>query len=424
MPAFHAQILTTMASQPPLRVAIFPYIPDLAGDKLAGLKQFIVDGFKKVSGELIEVETDANPYDLNKLNSTYLTNDRDAYDVMEVDTILLGELVKTGRLQNLEDHFTVTEDVFIPSAVQSLHYSPDLKNHLYGVPTLICASFLMELADVDHALQKPLLKDWTSFDQLKEALDQVDGSGHRLLLAGDFQPRGSSGLSMFYLGGYNDEYGTGGGFVCEGIGAPIDDPEFIKQLKELRQPPGGINTDTDGNVHNKYDLLIREVTDSKHILMYAYSENMGEVLQRAAEKKKCKHTVRIVSPPLDNSNKLLTYTDAVVVNKFKFADQGRAALIIKFVEFYTSLAFRTSFAFGQDLPGSVVYPRYVLPARKDFYTETDAMQDRYYQQFHDAQHHSVPAPNHDMYLKGKALEKQLKKALEMSQTECTPLLKL
>ena len=84
-----------MASQP-LRVAIFPYIPDLAGDKLAGLKRFIADEFKKVSGESIEVETDADPYDLNKLKSTYLTDDRDAYDVMEVDTVLLGELVKTG----------------------------------------------------------------------------------------------------------------------------------------------------------------------------------------------------------------------------------------------------------------------------------------------------------------------------------------
>ena len=136
----HAQILTTMASQPPLRVAIFPYIPDLAGDKLAGLRRFVADEFKNVSSESIEVETDADPYDLNRLNSTYLTDDRDAYDVMEVDTILLGELVKKDLLQALEDHFTVTEDIFIPCAVQSLYYSPDLKSHLYGVPTLVCAS--------------------------------------------------------------------------------------------------------------------------------------------------------------------------------------------------------------------------------------------------------------------------------------------
>ena len=204
--------------------------------------------------------------------------------------------------------------------------------------------------------------------------------------------------------------------MYESIGTQIDDPELIKQLKEftnLGQLPGGRNTDR--NIHNKYDLFIKEVADSKHILMYAYSENMGEALQRAAEKNKCKHTVRIVSPPLDDSRKLLTYTDAVIVNKSKFADEERAAVIMKFVKFYTCLVFCTSFAFGKDLPSSIVYPRYVLPARKDFYTETTALHDDYYQWFHDALYHSVPAPNRDMYFKGKAFEKQLKKALGMTQ---------
>ena len=330
-----------MASQP-IRVAIYPQIPDLAGDELAGLKQFIADEFKKVSGESIEVDTDVDPYDLEKLKSTYLTDDRNAYDVMEVevDTEFLKKLVETGCLQALEDHFTVTEDVFTPTAFHSVRY----RHSVYGVPTLICAKFVMELADVDHG-------DWASFDQLKEALGQ-GGSGHSLLLKSDF--------------------------VC---------------------------TDTD-----------EVLAESKLILIYAYSEHMGEALQRAAEKNKHKKTLRIVSPPIDNSNKLLTYTDAVVVNKLKFADPKRAAVITKFVKFYTSLSFRTSFAFGKDLPSSIVYPRYVLPARKDFYTKT-AVQDNYYQQFYDALQHSVPAPNDDLRRKGKALEEQLKKARGVTPTE-------
>ena len=107
----------------PLRVAIFPYIPDLAGDELAGLGK---------TGELVEVYTKGvDPYDLNALEFIYLTDGEDAYDLMEVDTVLLGELVKTGRLQPLEDHFKVTRDVFDPSAVHSLPYSPHLKSHLY-----------------------------------------------------------------------------------------------------------------------------------------------------------------------------------------------------------------------------------------------------------------------------------------------------
>ena len=90
--------------------------------------------------------------------------------------------------------------------------------------------------------------------------------------------------------------------------------------------------------------------------MYAYSENLGEALQRSAQKKKPKSALNIVSPPLDKSNFLLTYTDAVVVNKSKFADTKRAELIVKFVKFYTSLKFRENFSFGQRLSRVTFFP--------------------------------------------------------------------
>ena len=409
-----------MSSQQ-LRVSIFPYIPDLAGDKLAGLTRFIADEFKKEHGVSVQVEATADPYDLMKLKNNYLADGEDAYDVMEVDTVLLGELAKSGRLQALEDHFTVTADVFASSAVQSVSYSPHLKSHLYGVPTLQCASFLMELADVDHTPKSPLLKDWNTFDQLKEALDREEqASAHRILLAGDF--RGSWGLPMFYLDAYVDKHGEGS--LYDGIDGPVDDPELIEELKEFTdygRLESGKNPDIDGEFHDHHDRLIKEVTESQHILMYGYSENMGEALQKAAEGNRHKLTLRIISPPLDKSNNLLTYTDAAVVNKSKFADPQRAAHIIKFVEFYTSLPFRTSFAFGRDLPPPVLYPRYVLPARIAFFTETAAAEDEYYREFHAALKHSTPAPNHDIYGKRRALQAQLKKALGIPPKAYTQL---
>ena len=348
-----------MESQP-IRVAIYP-IPDLAEDKLAGLKQFIIEEFKKKSGKLIEVETDVDQYELDESGelaiaklANYLTDDERAYDVMELDTEPLEKLVKTGCLQALENHFTVTEDVFTPYSVRSVTVCRDTDGnahtdkHLYGVPTLVCAKFVMELEDVNHPPQKPL-KDWASFDELKDSLGQAEGSGHSLLLKSDF--------------------------------------------------------DSSGKLRNS------TVAESQLIVMYTYSEHMGVVLRRAAEENKPKKTRRIAFLPVDDSNKLLTYTDALVVNKSKFADKKRAAVIMEFVKFYTSLEFRTSFAFGKDLPNSV--PRYVLPARKDFYTSETAVQDDYYQQFYDILlQHSVPAPNDDLRSKGKAIQEQLKKYKE------------
>ena len=373
-----------------LKVSIYPCIPDLAGDKLAGLTRFIADEFKKEHGVSVEVEATADPYDLNKLRSVYLADGKDSYDVMEVETVLLGELVRSGHLQPLEDYFAVAEDIYASSAVLSVSYSPHLKDHLYAVPTLQCASFLMELADVDYTPKSVLLHDIKSFDQLKDALDRADEKSCRIILAGDFQ--GEEDLK-FYLDLYVDKHGKES--VCDDICGPVN---------------GRHNSaDTVEQFRDQKDLLMREVSESQHVLMYAYSESIGEALQKAAEVKRHKHTLRIIFPPLDDRNSSLIYTDAVVVNKSKFADPQRAKSIIKFVEFYTSLSFRTKFAFGRDLPQSVMYPRYVLPALNAFFTKTAAAEDECYQEFHTALKHSVPIPIHDIYGKWKTLQVHLKK---------------
>ena len=397
-------------SSPQVRVSIYPYIADLAGDKLAGLARFIGNEFKKEYGVSVEVEATAKPYDLKKLTSDYLADGEDAYDVMEVDTVVLGELAKSGHLQPLEDHFTVTADVFAPSAVHSVSYSPHLKSHLFAVPTLQCASFLMELVDVDYTPKSLLLKDCKSFDQLKDALDQAEQKCCRIILAGDFQ----EGEELkFLLDLYVGKHGEGS--LYDGISGPINDPKETVRVKESTgcgHLESGQNLDTIVEEFRDYqDRLVREVTKSQHILMYGYSENMGHAFQRAAELKKHKHTLHIISPPLDEYNNLITYADAVVVNKSKFADPQRAVHIIKFVKFYTSLSFRTSFAFGRDLPPSVLYPRYILPTLNAFYTETAAAADEYYREFHAALKHSSPVPFDDMYGKRKTLHMQLKRAL-------------
>ena len=410
-----------MSSQP-FRVSIFPYIPDLAGDKLVGLKKFIAEEFEKITGEQIIVSSDADPYSLEKLKTEYLSNTDAAYDVMEVDTVLLGELVSSGRLQPLEEHFEVTEDEFAPSAVHCVRYSQEMKEHLYGVPTLQCASFLMELTEENHQPPSPLLDDWQSFDQLKAALDEAEAeTNHQIFMAGDF--RGSWGLPMFYLDAYVDEHGAKK--LYEGIDGPVDQDLVdadIKEFVDFGKLPNGKNPDIDGTFHENHIKLVEMVVDSKHILLYGYSESLGEILQKAAEKKRNKRALSIVSPPLGDTNKLLTYTDAVVVNASKFSNPQRASLIIKFVKFYTSLDFRTKFALGKDFPPSVKHPRYVLPARTAFFSHDNVKDDPHYKEFHAALlNHSTPAPNHGIYSKRKALEHSLEKALGIAPKAYTQI---
>ncbi len=408
-----------MAVQP-LRVSIFPYIPDLANDELDSLKQFIAREFVKQTGIEIDVKSNADPYDLDLLKSSYLSSSPESYDVMEIDTILLGELVKSEKVKKLDTVFDAAhlQQLTDPLFSWCVH-SAKVKGNFYGVPTLQCANFFVELVSVGHDPKVPLLKDWPSFSELKMTLDRQEKSGHHILMAGDF--RGSWGLPMFYLESYVDKHGKDSTY--EGIDAPVDDPQIIENLKDFTDLGNidGKNPDTDGTFHKKPDLLMSEVVDSEHILMYSYSESVGEALHAAsiADKKLAKKVLKIVSPPLESHNFLLTYTDALVINNFSSQTENAK----KFIEFYTSLDIRAAIAFGRDLPPSVKFPRYVLPARTDFFTETGAINDQCYQEFYAAlKKHSIPAPNHDVYEKKEELQKSLEKLLGMRQKAQAQLL--
>ena len=143
------------------------------------------------------------------------------------------------------------------------------------------------------------------------------------------------------------------------------------------------------------------------------------VRKASALKNKRKNVLNVVSPPLDQANYLLTYTDAVVVNKSKYdISPSRAKVIQDFVVFYTGLKLRTQFALGKDLPEVIeglpkedTRPRYVITTRNDFYSQEVVTSDPTYMMFHRALHRSSPAPNHGLYHKRKGLEAKLKEAL-------------
>ena len=398
-----------------LQIAIYPYIPDLAGDQYKSLTGFIKNEFSSQYGVDIEVTCDykkMDPYNVDGMDKTYLSPD--GYDVLEVDTLLLGDIVKTEKVLPLDTIFAVNNDIYAPTAVESVK----LDGKLYAVPTLQCANFLTELSGKKPP-QKPILQDWTSYSDMKTVMDPAYASGVRLV--GDFT--GSFGLPMFYLGAYIDKNGPK--TVYDGIASqPAKDPALIENMKHFTgygACSGGKNPTTDGTYHSDPDLMINDIADSEHVFMYGYSENLGKVRKASALKDKRKTALTTVSAPLDKANYLLTYTDAVVVNKSKYqSSTKRAEDIQKFVNFYSDLKLRTQYALGEDLPKDIsglpmedTRPRYVLPALKQFYTQEVVTKDPYYPMFHKALERSVAAPNHGFYDQKNELNKELKEALGM-----------
>ena len=86
-----------------LRVAIFPYIPDLKGDGLRSLVEMTKREFEELHPEIdLEVIGDQKSlavYDTEYLEKECFTDTDNAFDIMEVDTMLLGQLVDRNCLQ-------------------------------------------------------------------------------------------------------------------------------------------------------------------------------------------------------------------------------------------------------------------------------------------------------------------------------------
>ena len=95
------------------------------------------------------------------------------------------------------------------------------------------------------------------------------------------------------------------------------------------------------------------------------------------------------------SNNLLTFTDALIVNKSHYSDINKAYAIDKFIEFYKSLRFRNQYAEGKNLKEPNP-PHYVLISRKDFYTTGFGADEKNYQMLRQAMDYAVAAPNHGL----------------------------
>ena len=104
------------------------------------LNKYIINTFQernpKIKIELIEVEkTSLDVYNLENVERILGLPGRDAFDLVEVDTVLLGEIVDSNLLQPIE----IDTSRFLPQAAKAVTYN----RKTYGFPTMVCSNFLV-----------------------------------------------------------------------------------------------------------------------------------------------------------------------------------------------------------------------------------------------------------------------------------------
>lgn len=378
-----------------LKVGIYPWIPDLGKDRLKGLKDLIKFDFEAAHPDVaVSVSTAWDPYDVDSVASN-LSAEADAYDVLEIDTILLGDVAEKGVLQKLDpDKYGLHED-FLEVGLDAVSY----QGAYVAIPTLHCANFLVELISGDAEPEKEILCSLETGDHSLGDLKDVVHRYHKLFkgvspLVGDF--RGKWTLPLIYLDAYIDKYGKDS--TDGGIDAPIDDPDVLNAMKWLVKLDEDTDDGTNKGARDENDTPGQrqsDISQSDHIMMYGYSEWLSQVMSDKMCQDKQIHASAIISPPLGAENYLLTFTDALIVNESHYSacDGKKSDAIDKFVRFYTSLSFRNKYAQGHDLPKPHP-PRYVLIARKDFYTDGFGAYQKNYQKLREAMNYAVAAPNH------------------------------
>ena len=413
-------LIVPVAAQRELRVAIYPWIPDLSYNNHKNLKQWIENTFEAANPEIdLQVSTpDYDIYDISVLKA-HLTDDSTAPHVMEIDTMLLGEVAKKGLIDSLnpETYDLNGEGNYLPFTLTAVTYD----DKYYAVPTYICGNFLMGINRCNVNRTCPIEDGVASYDDLNNILNQCKENlmfpPRVRILTGSLE--GSWTLPSLYIDAYIDHH-DGPEAVYDAMKSEVESQSaVIANMKSFIEfcTSDDCNKCYHGDFGSLSSMVTSIVEDKQTITGYSFSEYIGEYLQYASNNCMEVNVYDIIAPPLGPKNNFLMYTDALVVNKALASSEPTSQKDVEtFITFYSKLTTRLSIAFGYDLPEP--HPaRYLMQARSDFYATELVLADPIYSKLKESLKYAVAAPNHKFYKRRAKMEQAIIDALNI-QDNC------
>lgn len=367
------------------RVALFPYIPDTVGDKYLSMLARIEREFE-ARNQLIDLvlrplNQNDDFYDSATLSKWLKDNPADGgYDMVEVDTVVLGELVESKLLAPWG----------APPGISDWHpagrSAVSLKGSIYGVPHWLCSHFIFS-RDKRAAKAKTAAK-------LLAALNKADPAVPNLTA----DLLGSWNLPALYLDAWADSHGAGG--VGSAITATLD-PGVMKWFKQLSKQceTGGKNPCIDGTFDDN-DLGAQQFAVGKSDAFLGYSERLSYMLQQGADTKK----IRISSAPLGEGKHPILFVDAFVVRRGCDAVCQQTAS--RFAAYMNEPATQEWILMSRD-KGENVVPRYLLPATRSAFRTRAVRRDAHFKRLAEEIEDGAPYPAHGL----PAVRKKMRDAI-------------
>ena len=409
------------STQRELKVGIYPYIPDINEDEYYSLLTWIETTFEEqypyIDLTVLSLDDVVDIYDPESIAN--YSRCEDAAHILEIDTVILGEIVDTGVIAEISSNkYGLLTENYLPFSLEAV----TINDAYYAVPTYICGNFLMGInTDQTGTSTCPLSDGKDSFRQLDTVLNQCKtdmlNPPREITLLGNVD--GSYTLPLFYIDAYIDKYGPDS--VYDVIYHPMKIATEIEIASNLVNYLGfclfeNQDFDIDGCICSNETVdfnnndIVDKIIRGESITAYGYSDFNGYFLKKAADMGARIDIYDIIAPPLSDQNNFLMFTDGLIINKEKQITPDTQSDIDVFIQFYTSLSTRLSIAFGDDISGS--HPaRYLLQARSDFYSTRRVTNDDIYAKLSPFIQYAVAVPNKDFYQQKDYLETVLRNVL-------------
>ncbi len=377
-----------------LRVPLYPFIPDAAGDQFKAMNARLEREFEAAHPDIDLV---INPscfkddfYEPAQLASSLKGEGECAYDVIETDTAILGDLVAAGAVrpwprlpENIDWH---------PSGVSASTHTE--QNALYGVPHWLCGHFVMSR---DEAVRQA---------RTTSALVQALNARNTAMPNMAFNMLGSWNLPSLYLDGWVDAYGAQN--LQSAVTTSSYDQGVLRSLQTFSSTcvSSRKNPCLDGtyDLEENFDLPATLFAENKVDATAGYSERLHVILKKlpAGESPS---SIKISSVPLAEGSRPILFTDSYFLGVNCTDACEKAALA--FVQYMSQPSTFEWILMSEDAPEGTRVPRYLLPATLDAYEAPKVRADPFYPTLATETRNGGPFPNSGLY----GIRKQMRDAI-------------
>jgi thiamine pyridinylase len=373
-----------------VNVVLFPYVPDCSPtEHFASMKSRIETEFQAKTDYCASVSI-ADPNDMlydSKALTTALTADKPAYDLVEIDTVLLGELVDTKAIRPWEG---VDSKDWLPAA----RTSSTIGGQVWGIPHLMCSEFIIA--------RDPTVLQATTAAGLAAALQKLNTPAINLV----GNAKGSWTLPGLYLDAWSDTYP--GEDPRDGISTSLD-AKVIAPLKLfLDQCKSAADNGCLSGAYEAQEKDVEAFTSGSADALFGYSERLHFVLRSAKDIA----TIGISPAPAGEGARLLSYTDALVLRTR--CDGECAAAATAFASYLDSTETMKWYLRAEEC-STRVPARYLIPATRSAFEIPEIKSDRLYAMIRRAIELAVPMPNKGLEAQRKVMRDQLLKELSTSK---------